>query len=265
MLQIEVSLIGDQVKPGQIRSQQFALLIESVEKAIESIMIQQYPQLHLATGQMTVGLSNVRSGSLVAVFDTTYSEYVLPVMQRLGSALQSQNFDSLPAPAIDALVSIQSVARKNKCSADFATMDGQRHYWGQINPETQIRRSTQITLDETLYGTVIRVGGENPPRALIRFLDGTKFSCRISGSRERDTAKALGQNLYTLVGLKGEAHRDVNTLTLQEFIIHALLPYRETNAYTAFERLATIIKPWVDEIGLEQYTAHWQSMQEDGE
>jgi hypothetical protein len=70
------------------------------------------------------------------------------------------------------------------------------------------------------------VGGENPPRAQLRLLNGTLFTCNITQKYEFRIARELGQQLYSTVGVRGKAQWDTRDMSLQYFLIEEVTPYR---------------------------------------
>lgn len=77
----------------------------------------------------------------------------------------------------------------------------------------------------SLYGMVIRVGGEEPPRARLRLLNGRTITCELAHRKSWALAQILGARLYQVVGVRGEAVTSVADRSLISFRIDRLLPY----------------------------------------
>lgn len=82
--------------------------------------------------------------------------------------------------------------------------------------------STTITGIETLYGRVVRVGGDRPPTVKIDFMGHGPQTVKLKGKDSHDLAKLLGARLYETVHVRGVATWDKETLRLVAFDIESM-------------------------------------------
>jgi hypothetical protein len=252
--QLEVKIEGEAVTPGSVRSSELATAILEFEKMVIALIQAQYPSLNLREKDVTIGLKNIVAGSTGLIFDTSHPTQTEAVMVNVETALKTGNFQMLPRKARTSLVELQSITRNYKGSLTFsAGLDGQRKELGRLNSDTEITLvGKPIESHDTLYGTVIRVGGEKPPRVLLRFPNDDTFSCRITNTNEKQIAKSLGRMLYQMVAVRGIAKRDSTDMSLVDFTIYSLGLYKETSARDALQRLGEILKPVIEEMGGSQ-------------
>ncbi len=83
-----------------------------------------------------------------------------------------------------------------------------------------------------IYGKLTRVGG-TPPKARLKLLNGEAISCIVS----EQLAKRIGNRLYEIVGLAGEAKWDADDYALLHFKAHGIAPYEEGSLKEAVRQL----------------------------
>ena len=95
----------------------------------------------------------------------------------------------------------------------------------------------------TIYGELLRVGGEDPV-AHVRDESTWKIvDCRVN----RADAQRLGKRLYSVVGLKGDAVWNFETDELIAFEVTRVLDFRDPRPTEAMKALSEILEPsWGD-------------------
>lgn len=263
-MNVEMRLEGEGISPQAISSRQFAKLIEHFEIALEALIMHEAPDLGLQEGELALAVQEVSAGSLRVVFHADYDQGVSQALGRLGEALKTTTFDGLPLRVIDALVEMQRVTRRHRGVVEIASVNGERRVWGRLDSEMALRTRRTLNATETLYGRVIRVGGENPPRAKLLFIDGSALTCEISKRDQRRVARQLAARLYEWVGVQGQAQRSAATLELLSFNVQQVLPYAEMPPADAFQELAKITTPAIEAMGgLEAYQQRIAALEED--
>lgn len=263
-MDVEVRLEGEGISPQTISSRQFAKLIEHFEVALEALIMHDAPALGLKEGELVLAVQEVSTGSLRVVFHTGYDQDVAQALSRLGQALTTAAFDVLPLRVVDALAEIQSVTRRYRAVMEIASVNGERRVWGRLHADMALRTRRTLSTTETLYGRVIRVGGEKPPRAKLIFWDGSELTCEITKRDQRRVARQLAARLYDWVGVQGEAQRSATTWELLSFSVQQVLPYVEKLPADAFQALAQITTPAIEAMGgLEAYQQRIAALEED--
>jgi hypothetical protein len=219
----------------------------------------------LATTNIVIGLKQIEAGSAVLVFDTSHPSQTQVVMPQIAAALQTGAFGRLPKSVRRGLLDLQKFARRHQVALAFADrQDGQRQWLGHLAVNTPIYNADQLIQErDTLYGVVVRVGGEHPPRVQLRLLDGETLSCRLTARENRHMAKELGRRLYQMVAVEGIAKRDIEDMSLMEFTIDGLGSYQETSGTQALANLNAVLWPYIEALGgPEAYLAHARQFDE---
>ncbi len=76
-----------------------------------------------------------------------------------------------------------------------------------------------VMCDDSIYGRIVRVGGDNPPTAKVELMGHGAMTLQIRGTKPRELAKFLGANLYETVLLHGVARWDKKAHLLLDFTI----------------------------------------------
>lgn len=116
----------------------------------------------------------------------------------------------------------------------------------------------------TLYGTLIGVGGVNPPRARLRLLNGNLVNCNITERNNIQVARQLGERLYSEVGVYGTARWDLRDMSLNYFQIERITEYSRKPVDEALHALYSIAGENYDRVGdIEQLIAEIRGTDED--
>lgn len=240
----EVKLVGEHLTPDKISSRDVGKLIASIEQMIASIVARDNPALDIDEKDVVVGLSSVREGSYVLGFETAYESEAVRAYTTVTNAISTADFRSLPPNSIKAVKEIRVITRKYHTDTEFWLHNGQSVQLATVKPETLIETDEFVIKGTTtLYGTVIAVGGEDPPRVRLRLIGMGKtreFNLADRRGSGLALARQLGQRLYTKVGLRGTAHWDPYDMSLVYFAAEELTEYRETRLSQALESLSDL-------------------------
>lgn len=237
---IEVRLIGEHLMPERISARDTGALIAAVEQMIASVVARDNPALGIDESEVVVGLAAVQAGSYVLQFQTPYVTEAASAWAKIGSAI-SQGAASLPVKSVDSLKTIRKATRKYNAVTEFWEYNGASTKLATIDAHTPIQVETATLKSRTtLYGRITRVGGEDPPRARLRLIDGQIMICNITRRDTLRIARQLGARLYEMVGVRGTAQWDIRDLSLQYFVIEELTPYESTSLNKALDTLAEL-------------------------
>jgi hypothetical protein len=238
---IEIRLTGEHIKPGSIRSRDIAEVIDALESILALIVERDQPQTGLKQEEIIIGLTALEAGSLRMQFQTeeTYKPFVHSAYQKLSEAVANRQFDLLPFSAIEKLRAIRRITIDTQAKAELGWFNGTFHRLATLDRDVIISAiSRQVVGMTTLYGDVLRVGGESTPSVKLKLIDGTTITCLIAGNavKKRQIARALARKLYDEVGVRGAATWDDQGWTLQRFEIESVLDYEKTPLIQAAEQ-----------------------------
>lgn len=237
---IEVRLIGDNVTPGNVRSRDIAELIASVEQMIASVVVRNNPQLGFQEDEIIIGLVAVHEGSLRLQFRVpeVYAPAAIPAYNLVSSDVQRRDFSSLPLKTVESLRSIRSITVKYSATTEFGYNNGHFAPLASITRDVPIEvQESRVSGTTTLYGVVVRIGGEKTTTVQMRLLNGDLLSCEIKGNQRRSIARQLAQRLYTEVGITGTAIWDTREWILEDFVIERITEYSPKGVAAALQSL----------------------------
>jgi len=243
---IQLRIIGKDFGAEPVSPRDIAAFLMSVEQLIASIVVRDNPELGLREEDVILGLASITQGSLINTFVSKYEVEVSHAFELATSAISTGDYSSLPTPAVDALKDIRKFNRYHATSTEFWQQNGIREQRAVVTPTTRIIVEPRFIKGTTsLYGTLMRIGGDNPPRAWLRLTDEKTISCRVKTTQ---IARQMAQSLYQRVGVRGIAQWDIRDMSLIEFRIEQLLPYRQTSVIRAFESFAEVAQTYYESI-----------------
>jgi hypothetical protein len=240
---IEFRVSGEKFDVESVTLEQIGNFLISLEKVIAPIVIRDNPSLAFQEGDVIVSLSSISKGSLVNVLETRYEREVNQAIELTADALISQNYHALPISTIEGLREIVRFNRKHNSATEIWEHNGHDSQLVTITQTTRIRADNFITKGTTtLYGTLMRIGGDNPPRAWVKFIDGTSLGCRIKSTA---LARRMAPLLYQRIGIRGIAQWDTRDMSLFEFRIEELSAYRQKPVKEGFDNLRSVLGQYV--------------------
>ena len=246
---IEISFSGKDVKPSTVKASEIADILKAVENMVESQVFRDHPEIDKEA--VIVSFVNIRASSVDLQFASPIPQIANKAFAYIGEAVTKQDYTKLPSSSFDALDTIMIFVRKRQCTAEFATLNGQRTVVAKITPDTNIIRTPMLTGETIIFGKVVRVGGRTP-KVMVELVNGQTIYCD-SGI---DIARQLGSKLYSVVGLVGLAHWDAESLKMEQFAIKGLTAYEESPLTDAMNELAKIAGAYYSDINdVDKYIA----------
>jgi len=230
--EIKIRLRGEGVKPGLIRSKEIAEILESVEEMAVSEAMRKNPDLN--RDEIIVGVYAIDDASIGLRFKTTFTAAVVSAFVSAAEAIERQDFDYLSPQSLNSLKVVSNFSKRHHCDAIIGS--GSSGELTVISPDTVIPSPSYIFGQTEIIGKVIRVGGKTP-KAMIELTDGSTLYCEVP----EDIAKELGHQLYALAKFEGFAKWDSKTLELEEFKIHNVKNFPNTEARHIFGELSGMV------------------------
>jgi hypothetical protein len=254
MYSLEVRVTGETFNAELISPKEVAGFIIAFEKLISSIVIRNNAALSLTENDVILGLSSITQGSLNNSFVTIYEAEVDSASAIAADAITNERYDLLPIESIESIKEIIRFNRKHNTSTEVWRKNGGHDRLAVITPTTRVQiENFTVRGTTSLYGTLRRIGGDDPPRAWMRWTNGETLSCRV---KSRSLASQMAQFLYQTMGVRGTAFWDNRDMRLYDFRIEQLLPYREKDLSKAVDALGDVAGRYYQEIAdLDTYLA----------
>lgn len=237
---IEVRLTGGDLPPERVNARDAAALIAAVEGMLAAVVARDRG-VELNETDVVISLAELRPSGYALVFTTPHPGVVENAFAAVVESVTADRLELLPIRAIDALREVRRISRKYGIDTEFAASDGKKRGARRVIVRPSLRVEIEqrgICGTETIYGTVIRVGGEEPPRAKLRLLHGQVLTCDINRRKSWMIARELGGRLYQIVGVRGEARYSLVDRSILHFRIESVLPFSEIGIDRALNALA---------------------------
>jgi hypothetical protein len=233
---LAVRLTGAAISPERVSAHDAAVLIDAVETVIASVL-----PAHVPAGEVLVSLSGVEADGFTLLFSAPAAPGVVAgAFTQVVEAFQSGRLDGLPPRAVEALRAALRVTRKHGAGLELIESGSTRDRRRAALTDAALpdRDTACVRGTTTLYGAVIRVGGEDPPRARLRLINGAVITCDLARRKGWALARDLGARLYQTVGVRGEALTRVSDRALIGFRIDRVLPYAPNALDRALDSIA---------------------------
>lgn len=244
MSELGIRFTGNQIQPGRVSAKHLADVLRAYEDVIADLVTNHSPEI--SKDLIVVGLSEITHQSVGLQFEANVPELTLPAATQLTEAIQQLRFDMLPETARKFFITVRNFTRRYGCTAEIQAQ-GQL---ATIDETSEIATPPKLTGFTTVYGTVQRVGGDEP-RVRLQMFTGESVYCTTTV----DMAKEIGDHLYEDVGLEGTATWDYESLKIEEFKVDRLLPYGSTSAALAFRELRSEFSEIFDSIDPDEFVA----------
>jgi hypothetical protein len=232
MKTFELKLQGKDLVPSELSVHELTDLLLAIERAVVKTAL--HSQQGLDEDETYIALVGVAEGSTTLRFTSALPATSNAFLQ-IGNALSSRSYSELPSPAIEALREISDYSEEREAIIGFYSSDNSHpHLLAEIRPDVDLKLPLVDVVHgtTTVYGKLTRVGG-NPPKARITLLNGEAISCFVS----EKLAKRIGNRLYEVIGLSGDAKWDADDYALLSFKAHDIAPYEETTLQQAVKEL----------------------------
>ncbi len=228
---LEISFSGNNIRPDVVKAGDIADIIKAVESLVEAQVQKDLPGLK--GDQVIVGFTNIRATSIDLEFRSPYKESARSAFKNAGKAINENDYTGLPSNTFNALVTISTFTRKQKCTATLSHQNGQKRVLATITPDTKIERLHVLKGETTIYAKVVRTGGKEP-KVEIETIDGRTLFC----DAPVDITIVLGSKLYQTVGLIGIAEWDYELNNVTQFSIKDVIEYEHKPFKDALNELA---------------------------
>jgi hypothetical protein len=176
--QVAIKFVGRGMVPGAIRSRELADIIDSFEEMLACIVADRHSNVE--KDDVLVGLATIGDGSIRLGFNTGMVSVVSAAYLSVASAVNKNDFTSLPNNSLTALNSIVAFTRRHHCIADLLS-PGTDERIASITPETDTKISGLVQGHTMIYGRILRVGGKTP-RVMIETMSGDSLPDTFSKS-----------------------------------------------------------------------------------
>ncbi|MFD3000113.1 hypothetical protein ACFS7Z_07060 [Pontibacter toksunensis] len=229
---IELKFEGNGIKPSKVRASEVAELITSFEAALLAVVKDNNYEFEDA--EVLISFDAIQDKSLSIKCLAHSAKLVLPAFALVATSFTNAEFNNLPSASLEHLRKITKFSKKHKCSG-FLIQDGAR--LAEFDQNTEVTHSDAGTLrgDTTVYGMVLKAGGDNP-RVTLKIDDNYTVSFDV----KRDIAVKLAELLYKEVGLRGNARWDRKTYKVLDFRADAIVYLEQTDIQKTFQELGQL-------------------------
>lgn len=245
---LELRFAGD-VGPADFRARDVATALKEFESLVRETLRREDNDVN--PEDITVGLVQVKEGSNALRFKSSHQSKVLALLSVVGKALAEKRYDDLSDKQRSKLKGIQKVGSRYDSPSQFGcAQEGEhRDVLGVIEIEDEIPGPKMIRGMTTLYGRVERVGGKEP-KVHVR----TRDNETVIISLEQEQARQLANQLYEMVGLRGEAEWFVETGQIDSFKLGEIIEYSGGGVAEGFEKLSEAVGGAFDNVDPAEYT-----------
>lgn len=234
----EVRVTGEKISPENLHIREIADFLISVEEMVATVVSHNHPNLDFqASGVLR--LSSLKDGSVDLACSSQFRE-AGPALREVGNVVEGGDISRLPDEARPPVLKLLKFSRDHNSFLEIREADGSRTQLLQFSPDTAVTEPaipTYVTGTTTLYGELLRIGGDNPPTARMRFIDGMAKSCPVEST---DLARSMARRLYETLGVRGKGEWEAESMQLHTFRIEQLTEYRKTSLSKAFESLSEV-------------------------
>jgi len=227
---IELKFEGNNIRPAVVKASEVAELIKSFEGALEAVIRESHPEIK--EGFVLISFDQIKHESLsIKCIAHKAKEYVLPAYIAITTAFSTNDFNNLPFSSIEELRTITRFSRKYLCDGAFIS-DGNRV--ANFNTETDVSYSKNNVArgDTTLYGEVLKAGGETP-RVQIKINNDYTISFEV----KKEIAIYLATKLYQEIGLKGNARWNTQSFKILDFKAESVIDVPKGDLRNSFKEL----------------------------
>lgn len=228
----ELKLQGKDLVPSELSIHELTDLLLAVERAVVKTAI--HNERGLDEDEAIVSLVGIAEGSTSLRFASALPATLTAFLQ-IGTAISTRSYTNLPSPAIEALREIYRYSEERQAVIGFYAYDNSHsRQLAEIRPDVDLNLPlVDIVRGNTVvHGKLTRVGG-NPPKARLKLLNGEAISCFVS----EQLAKRIGNRLYEVIGLAGEAKWDAGDYSLLSFKANDITLYEESTLQQAVKEL----------------------------
>lgn len=244
---LELKFFGNGINPEAVKPSEIANLIANFEKLL----------LHQAKGddpgidvdEVLFSFERIENKSLSLGFKALKVKQILVSSYLvIATAFTSGDYSKINRTAIGSLKEIVKFSKKHNCEGSFRLND---ETISSFAPNIEIEYSAPASIkgETTVYGKIIRIGGEEP-KLHFRTNDEEKLIFDI----DEALAKKLSPRLYDFIGLVGVATWDIVNFRIENFEVKRIIDLEDTPITQTFNELKGIIGKYWDEVeDIESY------------
>jgi hypothetical protein len=249
---LKFRLVGDNISPEKISSNDFAKLISAYEDAIVAFFEKKHPDKKDLGFISVVGIKNESAG---VEFLPNYENEFIEVANIINTSINNNTISKLPFTTVENLHIIQNYVSKKGCIAELNGYD--KIASTKITPSTNLRITKEFFVEgeTTVYGKIVRIGGKRP---IVRIQLESELEISIEITEKK--AKELSPYLYETIGVKGFAKWKKENYELEDIKAKSFILMENKSLNKKIKELGGLLgKYWVDIDNPDDYVASLRS------
>lgn len=239
---IELRFKGNNISPDKVKASEIGLLVINFEKALLNQIKEAEPSINISN-EVLFTFERIDNNSLDLFFiPKQVREIVVASYVVIATAFSTGDYTKINKESISALNEIVKFSKRNSCTGSF-NLDNEEISSFEPNHEIAIPKSQTITGETTLYGKIIRIGGEEP-KVHFRIDENQKLIFDI----DENLAKKLSPKIYDFIGLVGIATWNSKDFSIEKFEVSRLLEFDNKPIATTFTEISGLIGKYWDEV-----------------
>jgi len=227
-MRLDLTIEGPDAAPQALPMRELAELLKQLDRALAA----QAKAHNAALDEQSIHprLLSLQGGSIAALIELSeaYPPEALTTMQQVLESPQSEGRDDRLYLAEGTREALREMQKRLAHRQWRATIRATSHPWSiQLDEHTVIPEPPITREYITLYGVLIGVGGDDPPRATLRLPNGQRLAVNLTRRQQRGIAMAqmLAQRLYKMVGVRGEARIRLTDHAILYMRVDDIVPY----------------------------------------
>ncbi len=244
---LELKFHGNGISPETVKPSEVANLIA----AFERLLLQQAKadEPGIDVDEVLFCFDRIDNNSLDLIFKPVkVKEVILSSYLLVATAVSTGDYTKVNKGTIQPLKEIIKFTKKHNCLGQF---NHNEHTISNFTKDLEINYTipNSITGETTIYGKIIRIGGEEP-RLHFRINEDEKLIFDIDES----LAKKLAPRIYEYIGLVGRATWNATTFNIENFEILRPIQLDNQPLNIAFNEIKGLIgKHWDELEDIENY------------
>ncbi|HMR81722.1 MAG TPA: hypothetical protein PKE30_01270 [Niabella sp.] len=237
----ELKFFGNEIRPEKVKPSEIAQLLANFERVI--INQAQLESPGIDSDEVLFCFDKIDDQSLDLIFKVIkLKEILVGSYLTIATAFNTGDYSKIDRNAISPLRDIVKFTRKHNCEGSFKLND---ETLSSFTPNVEINYNLPQSIkgETTIYGKIIRVGGEEP-RIHFRTSDDEKLIFDI----DEILAKKLATKLYDFIGITGTATWNINNFKIENFKIDKIIEIDNKPITETLEELRGIIGKYWDEV-----------------
>ena len=237
----ELKFFGNDISPEKVKPSEIAQLLANFERII--INQAQFESPGIDSDEVLFCFDKLDDKSLDLIFKTLkLKDILLSSYLTVATAFTTGDYSKIDKSAITPLKDIVKFTKKHNCEGSFKLNDETISSFNS-NVEINYNLPQSIKGETTIYGKIIRVGGEEP-RIHFRTSDDEKLIFDIDES----LAKKLASKLYEFIGLIGTATWNINNFRIENFKIDSIIELDNKPITEILDEIKGVIGKYWDEV-----------------